>query len=801
MRAIVWIGFLCLVSACSCDPTTPVTECVSSSDCLAGMTCADGRCVTAMAGDTGTDDTSTPDTSVPPDTDDGLCSSDSECDGEEVCLTTSGACCAPESVCGGNDCCEGAETCFAGACVTPGADCRTTADCEDDQYCEPALGEGPSDPPMLDRVCLEGASNGVCLDLPTDLEECEFRPEVTTLSATEQWQWGPTAEEFPGFTDVWATPTVGRVYDTNCDGELDRQDPPNVVFVSGDARGTCCSCGGFTPSTCLTGVLRVLDGKTGQELWSLDRVSPTSIGFAGLSVALGDVTRDGRMEIVAMTGEGNVVIISGAGEVLMTSDTRVTYASTRAFGWGGGLAIADMDGDGAVEIAYGATVFSTAGGMLRERFTGSPGTAGGANRALSFFANVAGDEDLELIAGRTVYAADGSVVWSNTADLGATFPALGDFDADGAPDLVAVSRGMLSIHDAATGVVKYGPLAIPGTGTGGPPTVADFDGDGAPEIGVAMQNFYSMFQVADGALEVVWQTPNHDLSSSVTGSTVFDFEGDGIAEVIYMDECFLWVYDGPTGAVRFATPTLSFTATEASLVADVDDDGHAEMIMTSNGANPTSWRCNIEPWISPDPALGRPAWAPPEGETVYRGLTVFRDTANSWVGTRALWNQHAYHVTNICDDRDTACEEGATYGSIPARQRDNWSVPWLNNFRQNVGESGIFNAPDATVSLEVGCDPLELRASVRNLGSAILPPGVEVGFYARRDGEDILLGSGATSGPLFPGQVGSVTLTDVAGTRSDVYVAKILIDEDARTFRECREGNNESDEAMAMCLL
>jgi hypothetical protein len=54
-------------------------------------------------------------------------------------------------------------------------------------------------------------------------------------------------------------------------------------------------------------------------------------------------------------------------------------------------------------------------------------------------------------------------------------------------------------------------------------------------------------------IDVVWQVQNHDLSSSVTGSSVFDFEGDGKAEVIYADECFLWVFDGQTGAVRFAT--------------------------------------------------------------------------------------------------------------------------------------------------------------------------------------------------------------------------------------------------------
>ena len=108
-----------------------------------------------------------------------------------------------------------------------------------------------------------------------------------------------------------------------------------------------------------------------------------------------------------------------------------------------------------------------------------------------------------------------------------------------------------------------------------------------------MATFYSMLKpnYTTKKIDVVWQTPNHDLSSSVTGSTVFDFEGDGKAEVIYGDECFLWVFNGTNGAVRFATPHTSFTGTEASLVADVDGDGRAEIVMVTNGASPVTWGC------------------------------------------------------------------------------------------------------------------------------------------------------------------------------------------------------------------
>jgi hypothetical protein len=107
---------------------------------------------------------------------------------------------------------------------------------------------------------------------------------------------GPVAAANPQYTDIWATPVVGRMYDSNCDGAINNLDHPVIVFVSGDdfdnaASGSNCQTamamsGGST--MCHTGVLRMLDGASGQEIWTLDHI-PSSIGFAGMSVAIGDV--------------------------------------------------------------------------------------------------------------------------------------------------------------------------------------------------------------------------------------------------------------------------------------------------------------------------------------------------------------------------------------------------------------------------------------------------------------------------------------------------------------------------------
>ena len=85
----------------------------------------------------------------------------------------------------------------------------------------------------------------------------------------------------------------------------------------------------------------------------------------------------------------------------------------------------------------------------------------------------------------------------------------------------------------------HAPVPIPGGGMGGPPTIADMDGDGVPEIGVAGQVYYTVFN-RDGSVR--WKSAIRDRSSNSTGSTVFDFDGDGSVEVVYRDELFLRVY-------------------------------------------------------------------------------------------------------------------------------------------------------------------------------------------------------------------------------------------------------------------
>ncbi|MFO0002001.1 MAG: FG-GAP repeat domain-containing protein, partial [bacterium] len=162
------------------------------------------------------------------------------------------------------------------------------------------------------------------------------------------------------------------------------------------------------------------------------------------------------------------------------------------------------------------------------------------------------------------------------------------------PEVVLVANNYLWVLAGATGSELWSRRilgAVGAFGGGGAPTVADFDADGRPEVGIASGASYGVYDLdctapatPSGCADqgVLWATETEDSSSSSTGSSVFDFNGDGAAEVIYNDQFNFRIYDGRTGRVLFMEPSSSRTRTENPAIADVDSDGDVEIVFTSN---------------------------------------------------------------------------------------------------------------------------------------------------------------------------------------------------------------------------
>jgi len=480
---------------------------------------------------------------------------------------------------------------------------------------------------------------------------CMTEPTPGSFTPVVEWQWqsNPT---HGGYDDIMAAPAIGNLNDDNGDGRVNENDIPDIVFTSFS--------GGAYSST---GTVTAISGDGSGTLWSVYDAGGYGFYSAG-GVAIGDLEADGRIEVCVAGASTAVVCLNGVDGSLKWA------AGTEIHGYGC-PAFADLEGDGRAEVIYGRQIFDNTGTLI---FHGTEGAGG--SHYMSFAIDWDGDPELEIIAGRTIYDTDGTVIWTDSGGDGAA--AVGDFDLDGRPDLVRVEGGVVFVN-LNDGTLLW-TAAVPGGGHGGPPTVADFDGDGAPEIGVADLSRYSVFDT-DGTM--MWSNTTSDYSSSQTGSSVFDFEGDGAAEVIYADEHTLWIYDGATGAVEMEQiGHASGTLMEYPLIADVDNDGSTEIIIASNNYTYSGWN----------------------------GITVIGDADDSWAPARPIWNQYAYHITNVNND-----------GTIPAVQTKNW-LTW-NNFRAGGTELGPSHwqadlqvGPDDICDVECDDDLVTFYISAQNHG-------------------------------------------------------------------------------------
>lgn len=555
-------------------------------------------------------------------------------------------------------------------------------------------------------------------------------PEEPALEIV--WQLSSFAEE-PAHDQVMMTPIVVPLTDRDGDGLPGAGDPSAVVFTT--FAGVA-----FNGD----GILRAAAGDGLGVLWSnVDRdwrVQPDA------GIAAGDIDGDGWPEIVAVGEDQHLLAFEHDGSGKWRSDAQGIADR-------GCPALADLNGDGQVEVIYGNQIYD-ANGILRAQ--GQHGTGANPGRP-EFPAPVVVDLDdngvQEVVVGNALYDAAGSALWFNGGPDGLV--GVGNFDDDALGEVVVVSENTVRILDT-NGVVLRGPVDLIADGLGGPPTIADFDGDGEPEIGIANRAYYAVFETD---LSLLWSNETRDYSSSITGSSAFDFDGDGASEVVYADEQDVWVWDGHTGdVVHQGSPHASATQVEYPVVARLVPDGPPAIVVGSNTLITQGWN----------------------------GITVLADAGRSWAPTRGVWTQHAFVPTQVTDG-----------GGIPLRPE----LPWLagQGLRQNevVTAPGV---PTANLAVEPhavcfdACpDVVRVRLRAVNTGHGAGPFGVSV--YGPDHPDPVAtaqlpqgLAAGARSAPLdllIPADVAALGLT----ARVDA----------ADGILECVEDDNSLAIAPAVC--
>ncbi|OGQ93804.1 MAG: hypothetical protein A2284_03450 [Deltaproteobacteria bacterium RIFOXYA12_FULL_61_11] len=561
-------------------------------------------------------------------------------------------------------------------------------------------------------------------------DECQYVPPPGVFSPVVEWAID-TFTLHPTYNQVMSTPMVGNLTDDNGDGRIDLEDTPDVVFAT------------FTSNQYwVGGVLRAVHGDGSGEIFA------TSPGLvkASAAVALGDIDHDGFLEIA-------VEKYSGGGLIVFEHDGTVKWQVDGPTFGHSAIAIGDLDQDGEPEVVHGDMVYTNTGTLLWQ-------TGDHVGGALPVLYDLNGDTKLDLLVGNRAYRHDGVLLWQNVTIPAASFAGVGNFDADPQPEVVfAANDGAIHLTDHLGQIVWrysfYTGCTTPAKLGSGAPNIGDFDGDGEAEVATATACAYIVIDT-DGTL--LWEDrTTKDWSSHRTSSSIFDFDGDGNAEAVYADELRLKIYDGASGQVLFETPNSSGTLYENPVIADVDNDGNAEIVLMSNDY--VSWG-------------------------THTGIRVFGDERDNWVPTRRIWNQHSYHVTNV--------EEN---GTIPRVEPSNLVL--YNNFRQNVqGEfsEDVFDAPDLRTVLSWvdrgGCPGrIVYEVLLLNEGEMQLGSGVQLGVYGVDGaGERFLVSALSEEG--IPSCSQTLLRVELASSALTGLQEVILRADDPSRHNECNENNN-----------
>ncbi|MGH7295926.1 MAG: hypothetical protein ACRELB_13375, partial [Polyangiaceae bacterium] len=508
--------------------------------------------------------------------------------------------------------CPNGTTCDFGVCLPPQPACVTNGDCQDDTYCSAGQCVPYGSPPANatnDPGCKQSVPPGAFA--PT--VRCEFSS-------------APAGDPFPQHLDVQATPVVVS-FDKVLEGTsaipsivapFTATVPGGYTEVQGIVRilkGTDCSLqanlGGIdldgdgvidwvnSPSAVAAGDLNG-DGVAEIVVYMGDR---TTVAFTRTAP---NTWKPLWPKVKATLADGVTLFVSmadGVYDLAPGSGTSLDVWSSPS--------IHDLDDDGVPEIIREGYVIDGATGKVRAQ---PPASYASYSVGIPpVLADMNGDGKVELTNGAHVWQFDGAAnTWTPMASYEGTTTAPGwvgvaDFDPyDGkkAPELAVATTGTLSIYALDHSVFMNMSIPVPGGG-GGPPTIADYDHDGLPEVGLAGQDYYTVFDpdcqatprpggkcgdrthcdfAAGGACTdyILWSRKTQDHSSKITGSSVFDFAGAGTPQVVYADECFARVMSGFDGTVLFSQYHSSCTWIENPIVADVTGDFHSEIVVPSN---------------------------------------------------------------------------------------------------------------------------------------------------------------------------------------------------------------------------
>ncbi len=477
-------------------------------------------------------------------------------------------------------------------------------------------------------------------------------------SAQIKWQFnGPAIS--PNTNQSYVQPVIGNLDDDNGDGDVDEDDIPDVVLSL---------YGG-------TEYIVAIDGATGLEKWA---VTGSSRG----NLAIADVDADGVPDVVGASSSGYTILLNGAdGSNKWTSSDMATALGYYM------ITVADLDMDGYPEVIDNNVVMDGQTGVTLWEMTADRTNCPYTMAAVGDIDQ--NDNDQEVLWCGAAYDSNGTELW-DTGERGnyGMWPIIIQADGDDEAEVGFVGQSWSLWEDDGSNIytVNYSSSQK----HPGPPCAGDFDGDGVAEVAFPSYQNFVVYEL-DGS--ELWSVAMDD-TSGLAGCSGYDVNGDGPLEVLFADQSTFKIFDGSTGATLYTySDHRSGTVFEYPSVADIDGDGHAEIVFAANGYGSAG-----------------------------AGVTALEHTGSGWPAAGTTWNVHDFAITNINPD-----------GSVPQFPEASWLK--YNVYRARVAVDDP-SSPDLIVSITDVCvadctyGPAALAIAASNEGGADVAAGVMVAIYA-----------------------------------------------------------------------
>ena len=525
-----------------------------------------------------------------------------------------------------------------------------------------------------------------------------------------------------------------------------------------------------------TSIVGIYRGTDLQQIGTINVAQQIYAGFIGPTALVRYPDGNGGMQgaIILHCFDNKLRSYDIHGQLLATSDINTPCEGT--------ISVTDFNGDGWPEIYIGHSIYDAA--TLKRLCAGPQNSNMGrcwrgsnaelANCAMSFAADILGDPAPELICGNTLYhvqiasrtnAALNSVTEIKTVNIPSRIPqdgnvAVADFNMDGQLDVMVIVDGTPNDFSDSSYIYAYDPVSenilfVHGhyAKTIGYPMVGDIDGDGDLDFvyidykqPVSASRITAMTYHPGTGLQTKWQATHAD-ESGQTSMTLFDFNQDGIMEIVYRDQDNLRIINGSGRSHRTGHDTIPFynlytksmyagTWKEYPVVADVNNDGRAEIVVCGKTGSGLGW-------------VG--------------GQLMTIGGIHPWAPARPVWNQYMYNVTNI--NRDLTVPFPPFHNASAFTDPQGIVRRPFNNFLQQATTLDQYGRPFMSLAnlaiagepvLELESDVLSVEVEVCNTGEITFPAPMFLSAYTA-SGQLVLTEAQAQS--LLPGECITVTLS------------------------------------------